>query len=192
MAECTRMKETFERERECIRSELQSIDNLIKNEQKEQEDLLLQKIALQQNVSQCTQKLHNLRVEKKRFSEMRDLSQFKPIAVFYVLQYLQITDFISCILCCRAWYFSLNKPSYFRVLQRNIFCNHKQLKIAQKTDSNPKDLVSSQTKLKRINHAVMQLKIEPKKAQKKKSKKAMISAPRPDDIYTHACNSCKK
>merc|ERR1712228_59769 len=65
-------------------------------------------------------------------------------------------------------------------------------RMKNKTDANKKDLVSSQTKLKRINHAVMQLKIEPKKIQKKKSKKNLLSTPRPDDIYTQCMQQLQK
>merc|ERR1712173_278970 len=59
-----------------------------------------------------------------------------------------------------------------------------------------KELVSSKTKLKRINHAVMQLKIEPKKkvSSKKgqKLKKNALSTPRPDDIYTQCMQQLQR
>ena len=186
MAECTEMEQLYDREKKIIEDKISNISSIIENEEKEQENLLLKKIALQQNVSQCKEKLSHLIIEKKRFAEMKDISQFKPIAVFYVLKYLEIPDFLSSILCCRAWYYSLNKPCYWRILQRNIIYQYKQIihehirNKALKHDK--KELVSNETKLKRINHAVMQLKIEPKKI-KKKGRGNNSNQPRPDDIY---------
>ena len=184
MLECEEMERKYKTEKERIESEISNTEIIMKNEKTEQENLLLKKIALQQNVSQCKEKLSNLIIEKKKFASMKDISQFKPIAVFYVLKYLEIEDFISSILCCRAWYYSLNKPCYWRILERNVIYRLKQEiheHIKNKKLDHEKQLVSNETKLKRINHAVMQLKIEPKKFKKKRG--SNISSPRPDDIY---------
>merc|ERR1712048_1441747 len=109
---------------------------------------------------------------------MRDLSQFAPIAVFYVLQYLEMHDFIACILCCRAWYFSLNKPSYFRILQRNVIQNAQTKRIKEKMNSDKKELVSSKTKLKR------------RKYRPKDKRKRMCYRHRVRMIYTrNACSN---
>ena len=148
MLECEEMESKYKSEKERMESEMSSIESIMKSEQREQENLLLKKIALQQNVSQCKEKLSHLMIEKKKFAEMKDISQFKPIAVFYVLKYLEIEDFISCILCCRAWNYSLNKPCYWRILQRNIIYKNKSI-IHQHINKKKQDheLVSNETKL---------------------------------------------
>ena len=184
MLECDKMERKYNEEKENMEAEMLNIKSTMQSEKNEQENLLLKKIALQQNVSQCKERLSNLIVEKKKFAEMKDISQFEPIAVFYVLKYLEIPDFISCILCCRAWNYSLNKPCYWRILQRNVIYRNKSI-IHEHINKKKQDheLVSNETKLKRINHAVMQLKIEPKKGQKKKGRGSNTAQPRPDDIY---------
>eukprot|EP00484_Ammonia_sp_Unknown_P022129 CAMPEP_0197039376 /NCGR_PEP_ID=MMETSP1384-20130603/16166_1 /TAXON_ID=29189 /ORGANISM="Ammonia sp." /LENGTH=559 /DNA_ID=CAMNT_0042469961 /DNA_START=29 /DNA_END=1708 /DNA_ORIENTATION=- len=204
MVECEATEQRCKHEKQMYERQLQEISQCIKSEENEQQNLLIKKIALQQNVSRSGDKLSELLVEKKRFAEMKDISQFAPIAVFYVLKYVEITDFVSCILCCRAWYFSLNKPCYWRILQRNIIYQSKQLihmHIANKHFNHERDeLVASGTKLKRINHAVMKLKIEPKEEaskaalKKKKSKRMLpqVSTPKPDDIYQQCMQQLQK
>merc|ERR1719464_2551832 len=99
--------------------ETQQLEQAMKHSEEAQNELLLKKIALQQNVSRCTEQLKQVVAQRKRFAEMKDISQFAPIAVFYVLKYLELHDFVAAIGSCRAWYFSLNKPAYWRVLQRD-------------------------------------------------------------------------
>ena len=190
MEEYSLMKIKYDSEKKHIKNCIISIENIIKEEDEEQENLLLKKIALQENVLLCNKNLNNLILEKKKFSEMKDISQFEPIAVFYVLKYLSFNDFISSILCCRSWYFSLNKPCYWRILERNIlyFNNFIYLnKINKKSELRIGELVSSKSKLKRINYAVMQLKIETKKFKKQKN-----NNPRPDDIYQQCMQQLQK
>merc|ERR1711971_815256 len=80
-----------------------------------------------------------------------------------------------------------------RVLQRDAIRRSKQQILehieykARKHDASS-DLVSSESKLKRINHAVMSLKIEPKR--NGKTKKLVV--PRPDDIYTQCMQQLQK
>ena len=68
-----------------------------------QKTLMLKKIELQQNVSRCRDKLHRLQLKRGGFPlfQNEDISHFKPIAVFYVLKYLEIDDFVAAIAVCR-------------------------------------------------------------------------------------------
>lgn len=112
----------------------------------------------------------------------------KPLAVFYVLKYLTISDFISSIICCRAWNYALHKPCYWRVLQKNSiryrFFEPLRIERQQLRETQLKNV----TKLKRINHAVMQLKIEPKKFKISHGS----SVPKPDDIYRQCMQQLQK
>ena len=107
--------------------------------------------------------------------------------------YIAFSDVISVVilyshfLCLwYSQYFSLNKASYWRILQRNAILREKQLLRDQlrkkQTQHKSHELVSSESKLKRINHAVMQLKIEPKRKKKGRGNAAQ-TAPKPEDIY---------
>ena len=169
----------------------QNYDILMKNinidiseQLKEQQELTLTKIALKQNVNSSYNELKRIIEEKKRFASMKDISQLKPHIVFYVLKYMELNDFINSIKTCKAWNYALNRNMYWRLLRRDSIINKYYISSRERN-------LNKKAPIKRINHAMMSLKIEPKmvmveSGKKNRKKKLTKVMPKGEDIY-QAC-----
>ncbi|ETO00270.1 hypothetical protein RFI_37177, partial [Reticulomyxa filosa] len=104
------------RDSDALQQAIHSLQQQTENEKKSQENYLLTKIALDNNIITSRNHLDELILQSKKFSLLKDVSQFSDSNKRRLLQFLDLEDWRELCLTSKAWYYNYYRPKFLMQL----------------------------------------------------------------------------
>ncbi|ETN99187.1 hypothetical protein RFI_38292 [Reticulomyxa filosa] len=114
----------YNQDLQALQLHIDSLQQQIASEKKYQENYLLTKIALDSNVITCGNTLDQLKLQRRKFALLKDVSQLSNASknrilrytytyiYIYIYIYKYMYDWYEMCLSCKAWYYNLYKPEF--------------------------------------------------------------------------------